>query len=68
METPEYTGLAIVALLADPNLMEKSGEVMQCSEVGQAWGYKDVDGTDIQPLIPPKAVDRMMANFRASRL
>lgn len=68
METPEYTGLAVVALLGDSKIMEKTGEVMQCAEVGKQFGYKDVDGNDIKPLIPPKAIDALMGNFRTSRL
>ena len=39
METPEFTGRAVVALLGHPEkVMQWSGEVMQCSEVAMEFG------------------------------
>lgn len=44
-ETPHYTGRAIVALAADPNLMSKSGKTLATWDLAKEYGFTDVDGT-----------------------
>jgi NAD(P)-dependent dehydrogenase (short-subunit alcohol dehydrogenase family) len=43
-ETPLYTGRAIAALAADPNIMKKSGRVFSSWGLSDEYGFCDVDG------------------------
>jgi len=43
-ETVEYAGRAIVALMNDPNLMQKSGKTITTADLGSEFGFKDADG------------------------
>jgi hypothetical protein len=40
-ETPEFTGKLISALYRDPQLMEKSGQVLIGAETAQEYGLDD---------------------------
>jgi NAD(P)-dependent dehydrogenase (short-subunit alcohol dehydrogenase family) len=52
LESVEYTGRAVVALAADPAVLEKSGRTLLVGELARQYGFTDVDGR--QP--PPFAV------------
>ena len=43
-ETPEFTGLVIAALLADPELKSRSGKAFIGARLGEQYGIKDLDG------------------------
>ena len=43
-ETPVYAGRAVVNLVADPNLFEKSGRVFGTWALAEEYGFRDVDG------------------------
>jgi NAD(P)-dependent dehydrogenase (short-subunit alcohol dehydrogenase family) len=43
-ETPQFSGLAIEALYADPNLMSESGGVVIAAEAALKYGYSDLNG------------------------
>jgi NAD(P)-dependent dehydrogenase (short-subunit alcohol dehydrogenase family) len=43
-ESPEFPGRAIAALVADPNVMSKSGGVFVTPELAREYGFTDVDG------------------------
>ena len=43
-ESPEFVGRAVVALKADPELMNKTGKVVMASELAEEYGYTDIDG------------------------
>jgi dehydrogenase/reductase SDR family protein 1 len=49
-ESPQYTGRAVAALAADPDIMQKTGKVMTVAELAKEYGFTDIDGT--QP-VPP---------------
>jgi dehydrogenase/reductase SDR family member 1 len=49
-ESPEFTGRAVAALAADPNVMAKSGSVLIAAELGLEYGFTDVDGKQPTPL------------------
>jgi dehydrogenase/reductase SDR family protein 1 len=49
-ESPEFTGRAIVALAADPNVMEKSGQRLVAAALGLEYGFTDLDGRQPIPL------------------
>lgn len=44
-ESPVHVGRAVAALAADPNVMAKSGQVLITAELGQEYGFTDVDGS-----------------------
>jgi NAD(P)-dependent dehydrogenase (short-subunit alcohol dehydrogenase family) len=44
-ESPEFTGRLIDALARDPNLMDRSGQVLIGAELGEELGVLDTDGT-----------------------
>jgi NAD(P)-dependent dehydrogenase (short-subunit alcohol dehydrogenase family) len=46
-ESTQYVGRAVAALAADPNVLEKSGELLRVFEVAQEYGFTDVDGKQI---------------------
>ena len=43
--TPQFTGRAIAALAADPNVLEKSGRALPVLELAREYGFTDVDGS-----------------------
>ncbi len=44
-ETPVYTGRAVAALAADPNIYEKSGKAFYTGNLATEYDFTDVDGT-----------------------
>jgi NAD(P)-dependent dehydrogenase (short-subunit alcohol dehydrogenase family) len=44
-ETPFYIGRAVVALAADPNVMNKTGHALSAGYLAREYGFTDVDGT-----------------------
>ncbi len=43
-ETPEYLGQAVAALAADPDVLQRSGEVLTVGDLAREYGFTDVDG------------------------
>jgi NAD(P)-dependent dehydrogenase (short-subunit alcohol dehydrogenase family) len=52
-ETPAYVGRAVVALAADPQVMRKSGDVLEVGALAREYGFTDVDGTQPSPFRLP---------------
>lgn len=46
-ESPEYTGRAVVALVRDPNVLQKSGKVLAVGDLATEYDFTDVDGRKI---------------------
>jgi NAD(P)-dependent dehydrogenase (short-subunit alcohol dehydrogenase family) len=44
-ETPAYIGRAVVALAADPGILERSGQALSSWQLAREYGFTDVDGT-----------------------
>lgn len=44
-ESPQFSGRVIAALAGDPNIMEKSGQVLVGAAVAFEYGVSDVDGS-----------------------
>lgn len=54
-ETTAYLGRAIVALASDPNVIEKSGQLLEVGTLSKEYGFTDVNGTQPPPFrIPQK--------------
>ncbi|MEV8034404.1 SDR family NAD(P)-dependent oxidoreductase [Streptomyces sp. NPDC002742] len=44
VHSPEYVGRAIASLLADPDVMERTGTVLSTGDLAVEYGFDDVDG------------------------
>jgi NAD(P)-dependent dehydrogenase (short-subunit alcohol dehydrogenase family) len=49
-ESPQFIGRAIAALAADPNVMQKSGQVLVAAGLALEYGFTDIDGQQPRPL------------------
>lgn len=49
-ESPEFIGLAVAALAADPDVMRHSGTVLVAASVAAQYGFTDIDGKSPRPL------------------
>ena len=49
-ESPEFIGRVIAALAADPQVLERSGQVLVAASMAQAYDITDVDGRRPLPL------------------
>jgi dehydrogenase/reductase SDR family member 1 len=49
-ESPEFQGRVIAALARDPQLLERSGQVLVTAAVAMEYGVSDVDGKQPTPL------------------
>jgi dehydrogenase/reductase SDR family protein 1 len=49
-ESPEFLGLVVAALVADPQLAARSGQVVVAASVARELGVRDVDGSQPIPL------------------
>jgi NAD(P)-dependent dehydrogenase (short-subunit alcohol dehydrogenase family) len=52
-ETPTYLGRAVVALAADPRVLEKSGQVLEVGALAPEYGFTDVNGSQPAPFRMP---------------
>mmetsp|Transcript_14512 Transcript_14512/g.23813 ORF Transcript_14512/g.23813 Transcript_14512/m.23813 type:complete len:313 (+) Transcript_14512:52-990(+) len=44
LESPEMTGRSVVALASDPDVMRWTGKVLLTPELGEEYGFTDIDG------------------------
>ena len=49
-ESPEFIGLTVAALAADPNVIQRSGAVLVAAALAKEYGFTDVDGRQPRPL------------------
>jgi dehydrogenase/reductase SDR family member 1 len=49
-ESPEFTGRAVTALAADPDVMRHSGAVRVAADLAREYGFTDIDGKTPRPL------------------
>jgi NAD(P)-dependent dehydrogenase (short-subunit alcohol dehydrogenase family) len=52
-ETPTYLARAIVALATDPQVLERSGQLLEVGTLAQEYGFTDADGTQPAPFRIP---------------
>jgi NAD(P)-dependent dehydrogenase (short-subunit alcohol dehydrogenase family) len=48
-ESPRYLGRAVVALASDPNVLERSGQVVRVGDLARFYGFTDIDGRVVPP-------------------
>uniref|UniRef100_A0AC34FUX3 Uncharacterized protein n=1 Tax=Panagrolaimus sp. ES5 TaxID=591445 RepID=A0AC34FUX3_9BILA len=58
-ESIEFPGKAIVALASDPNVQRYNGRCVLTADLGQSYGFKDIDGRQI---LSPRSVNYAFAN------
>jgi NAD(P)-dependent dehydrogenase (short-subunit alcohol dehydrogenase family) len=51
MESPSYTGRAVLALKLDPAVGRRSGQTLAVGDVARAYGFTDLDGRQPTPYI-----------------
>ena len=49
-ESPQFIGRAITALATDPNVMQKSGQILVAAAVAKEYGFTDIDGKRPRPI------------------
>ena len=49
-ESPQFSGLAIAALAADPNRLERSGQRLTTADLALHYGFTDIDDSQPRPL------------------
>jgi dehydrogenase/reductase SDR family protein 1 len=49
-ESPQFIGRAVAALASDPDIMQKSGQILVAAAVALEYGFRDVDGKQPRPL------------------
>lgn len=49
-ESPQFIGRAVAGLATDPNILQKSGQVMIAAALAEEYGFTDVDGKQPRPL------------------
>jgi NAD(P)-dependent dehydrogenase (short-subunit alcohol dehydrogenase family) len=49
-ESPEFTGRAVAALAADPDVLRHTGKVLVAASVALDYGFTDIDGRTPRPL------------------
>jgi hypothetical protein len=52
-ETPAYLARAIVALVSDAQVLEKSGQLLEVGTLAREYGFTDVDGSQPEPFRLP---------------
>jgi NAD(P)-dependent dehydrogenase (short-subunit alcohol dehydrogenase family) len=50
-ESPQFIGRAVAALAADPNIMQRSGQVLVAAALGHEYGFPDIDGKQPRPAV-----------------
>jgi NAD(P)-dependent dehydrogenase (short-subunit alcohol dehydrogenase family) len=48
-ESTEYAGRAVVALATDPDVMEKSGRLLEVADLAREYNFTDIDGRQVPP-------------------
>jgi NAD(P)-dependent dehydrogenase (short-subunit alcohol dehydrogenase family) len=49
-ESPQFIGRAVAALATDPNIMQKSGQVLIAAAIALEYGFTDIDGQQPRPI------------------
>lgn len=52
-ETPAYLGRAVVALALDPQVLERTGQLLDVGTLAREYGFTDTNGTQPPPFRVP---------------
>lgn len=56
-ETPQFSGRAVAALAADPDVLSRTGKALVVAELAEEYGFTDLDGSrppSLRTLRPPR--------------
>jgi NAD(P)-dependent dehydrogenase (short-subunit alcohol dehydrogenase family) len=53
-ESPEYLGRAVASLAGDPEVMQRTGEVLTAGDLARVYGFTDLDGTQPEAFRMPE--------------
>ncbi|VDO99091.1 unnamed protein product [Soboliphyme baturini] len=56
-ESTEFSGKAVVSLATDPNIFRKTGQTLMTADLGDEYGFTDVDACDIVKLLASEYLD-----------
>ena len=48
-ESTQYAGRAVVALACDPNIISRTGQILNIGNLSREYGFTDIDGTQPPP-------------------
>jgi len=54
-ESPQFIGRGVAALAADPNIMQKSGQILVSASLALEYGFTDIDGKQPRPITVSEA-------------
>ena len=54
-ESPQFIGRAIAALATDPDIMQKSGQILVAAAIAKEYGFRDIDGKQPRPITVDEA-------------
>jgi NAD(P)-dependent dehydrogenase (short-subunit alcohol dehydrogenase family) len=54
-ESPQFVGRAVAHLAVDPEVMQKSGQVLVAAQLALEYGFTDIDGKQPRPLTVAEA-------------
>jgi hypothetical protein len=66
METPRFTGRAVVALATDTELMQRTGQAWIVADLAHAYGFTDING-NVPPVIADVESLERVAGMAVSR-
>merc|ERR1712168_1710683 len=49
-ETPEFSGICIAKLAADPNIMNRTGRILMTSDLGDEFNITDITGEKVKSI------------------
>jgi NAD(P)-dependent dehydrogenase (short-subunit alcohol dehydrogenase family) len=58
-ETPRYVGRAVVALVSDRRIIERSGRIYRVGDLAVQYGFTDVDGRRVPPFELPERAESL---------
>ena len=67
-ESPEFTGRAVVALAADPDVLRHTGKVHVVADLAREYGFTDIDGSTPRPLTLESALEPSDLRNRVDRI
>jgi hypothetical protein len=59
LESPRFTGRAVVALASDPNAMARTGRAFIVAEVALDYGFTDINGNQPPVIRDPAELEKM---------
>ena len=48
-ESAQFVGRAVAALASEPDIMERTGQILVAAELAKEYGFTDTDGTQPEP-------------------